>query len=82
MRLIPADAPDEDAAVGIVVGPPPIDALELPPALAVRFNNELFHRGLFTEADIKKRRNDANAAMLSAVRFDIETLLASLHGKG
>lgn len=82
LRLIPFDAPDEDAAVGVVVGPPPLDALNLPPDISRRFNNELFHRGLFTEQDIKRRRNDAAAAMMAALRLDIETLLASLQRKG
>jgi hypothetical protein len=82
LRLVPLDAPDSEAAVGIVVGPPPLDALELPEKLAIRLQNEFFHRGLFTEQDIKRRRNDAVAAIMAACRLDIETLLASLNRGG
>lgn len=78
-RLIPVGAPDYDASVGIVVGPPPLGVLDLPLSLEVALNNELYARGLFTERDITKRRNEAIAAVMAACRVDVERILASLH---
>lgn len=77
-RLIPAFASDNEAISGIVLGPPPLTALNLPLALEVRLNNEFYHRGLLTEADIAHRRGDAVAALMSALRVDIDLLLMSL----
>lgn len=78
LRLIPADAPDSEAADGILVGPPPLAALNLPLEIEVRLSNELFHRGLFTERDIRKRRNDATAAVMAACRLDVDRLLGAV----
>lgn len=78
LRLIPLNAPDSDAVYGIVIGPPPLAALELPHEIEVRLNNEFYHRGLLTERDLRKRRLDAAAAVMAACRLDIDRLLAVL----
>lgn len=78
LRLIPRDAPDEDAAFGILVGPPPLTGLGLPLELEVRLSNELYARGLLTERDLRKRRQDGAAAMMAACRLDIDRIIGAL----
>lgn len=78
-RLIPADAPDEEASAGVLVGPPPLTALGLPLEIEVRLSNELYYRGLFTEQDLKRRRVDAAAAVMAACRLDVDRILTVLH---
>jgi hypothetical protein len=78
IHLLPEGALDYDAERGIPYGPPPLDALDLPLEIEVRLNNELFHRRLFTERDLRRRRADAAAAVMAACRLDIERLLAAI----
>ena len=68
--LLPDDMPDEDASLGIPLGPPPLEALGLPEDIEVRLHNELFSRGLFTPADVKRRINDVVASLQAALRID------------
>lgn len=77
-RMIPMDADEREAEWGVPVGPPSLANLGLPLATEVRLNNELFHRELLTESDIKNRRVDAHAAVMAAYKVDVDTLLASL----
>jgi hypothetical protein len=81
LRLIPYDAPDEDAVYGVLVGPPPLTGLGLPLEIEVKLQNELYHRGLLTEKDIRKRRYDAAAAVMAACRLDVDRILAAIHVK-
>ena len=68
--LIPDTAPNSDASLGIVVGPPPLDSLGLPLEVEVRLNNQLYDRELFTLADLQRRPNDLLGAVLSAMKVD------------
>ena len=68
--LLPDDTPEEDAALGIPLGPPPLEALGLPEDIEVRLHNELFSRSLFTPADVKRRINDVVASLQAALRVD------------
>lgn len=72
--LIPDNAPDSHAAMGVLVGPPDLDALQLPTALEVRLHNELFNRGLFTRKDVQKRPQEVFAALQSALRVDVAAI--------
>lgn len=76
LRLVPADSPDSEAAAGVLIGPPPLTALNLPLEIEVRLQNELYHRGLLTERDLRRRRNDAAAAVMAACRLDVDSILA------
>ena len=68
--LLPDDIPEEDAFLGIPLGPPPLEVLGLPEEIEVRLHNELFSRGLFTPADVKRRINDVVASLQAALRVD------------
>jgi len=72
---LPDDAPDSDAEYGIVIGPPDLAALELPTPIAVRLNNQLFMRKLFTLREATKRSNELFAALQAALRVDVQQLL-------
>lgn len=73
-RLIPDEAPDEQAEYGIPVGPPPLDRLRLPLALEIRLHNELFNRGLFTERDVRRRSEELPSALRSAIGLDVQKI--------
>ncbi len=72
--FLPVDASDEDAREGIPAGPPSLAALELPVDVEVRLHNELHHRGLFSEKDLRHRRPELQAALMAALRLDVERL--------
>lgn len=66
VRLIPEDAPDADGVIGIPVGPPDISFLNYPLDVEIRLHNELVHRGLLTERDLRGRMPELSAALLAA----------------
>ena len=70
--LIPGSAPDSEAALGIVQGPPPLESLGLPLEVEVRLHNQLYDRELFTLADLRRRPNDLLGAVLSAMKVDAQ----------
>jgi hypothetical protein len=72
--LLPDDAPDEHAEYGIIVGPPPLDELNLPTEVAVRLNNQLFDRGLFTWREVRQRREELLAVWQAVLRVDVGRL--------
>jgi hypothetical protein len=53
--------------------------MDLPLEIEVRLNNELYHRGILTEKDLRKRRSDAAAAVMAACRLDVDRILAVLN---
>lgn len=73
--MLPDDAPDSHASMGIRIGPPDLLLPKVPKALAVRLHNELFHRNLFTANDVSKRRADVMAAWQSALSVDVNTIV-------
>lgn len=71
--LLPDDMPDEQAFMGLPVGPPPLDVLVdrgMPHALMVRLHNELWAREVFTEEDARRRPLDITLSLQSALRLD------------
>lgn len=74
--LLPEEADDSDAPIGLVVGPPDLTALGLPTAIEVRLNNELHSRGLFTLHDARRRFRDLEAAVRAALRFEVSRVMA------
>ena len=73
--LLPDDAPDEQAPVGIPVGPPDVvDDLGLPPETATRLHNALFRHGLWNAAIAAKNANLLMQAVLSTFKIDAQVL--------
>lgn len=73
-RLLPDDEPDERARLGIPVGPPPLDRLNLPLDIEIRLHNELHDRGLFTDRDLRGRIDQLRDAVQAAIRIDAQRL--------
>lgn len=67
--LVPPGHEDE-ASMGIPVGPPDLASLGLPEAVEVRLHNQLFNRGLLTARDLKGRGQEVFAALQAAYRVD------------
>lgn len=74
--LVPVGHPDE-AAMGLVVGPPDLSHLSLPESIAVRLHNELHARGLLTLRDLKGREVEVQAALSAAMRVDTQTIISA-----
>jgi hypothetical protein len=73
--FLPDDAPDEDAPMGIPVGPPDVvDHLGLPEPLATRLHNLLHERGLFDVKILRKRGNVLMGVWQTALRVDLNRL--------
>lgn len=77
---LPDDASDDEINAGILVGPPDLSPLDLPPDLEVRLNAELWNRGLFTYADVLRKRNELLAAWQAVLRVDVTRLMALYAG--
>ena len=73
---IPDGARDEDAAMGILVGPPNVaDALGWPEPLATRLHNNLFDRGLFTAEIVRKSPQALQAVIRATFKIDVHILM-------
>lgn len=78
MRQVPDDRPDAHAQYGIPVGPPEFEGLtSLSEEVRVRLNNELYHRGIITLQDAKRRRGEVVSALQSAIGLDVEAILVA-----
>lgn len=75
-RGVPEGAPPERASVGVPLGPPDLDALGLPDELNKRLHNELYHRGIFTVDDARRRRADVQTAIRAALKLNVSRILA------
>ncbi len=73
---LPESYPDESASMGVPIGPPPLDELELPVGLSIDLHNQLFHRGLLTKQDLVRRLGDVQIAIASALRLDVQSVTA------
>lgn len=80
VSLIPDSAPDTHAPQGVIVGPPSLEGLELPLDIEVRLHNQLFHRGLLTEQDVRRRPNEVTAAIAAALKLDAQRILSLFGG--
>lgn len=72
---VPDSAPKHMWHAGVVVGPPDLSGLDLPVDVRRRLNNELFVRGLITQRDTRKKVNELQAALMSALRVDVSMLM-------
>ncbi len=68
--LVPQGQEDE-AHMGIPLGPPDLSSLGLPLEVEVRLHNQLFNRGLFTLRDVRRGPRDIFAAIQAAYRADV-----------
>jgi len=75
MVSLPDGMPDNDASMGIPIGPPSLEPLGLPEEVEVRIHNQLFHRRLFTLRDIKMRRRDVFGALQAALKVDTQSIV-------
>ncbi len=64
------------AAMGIPVGPPDLSSLGLPDEVSIRLHNQLFHRGLFTRANLRGRGQEIFAAVQAAYKVDSAAVTA------
>jgi hypothetical protein len=73
---LPDDVPDDQAHMGVVIGPPPIvDALRFPEPFATRLHNTLFDRKLWSIKEVQQNPNALRGALQKALRVDIHVLL-------
>ena len=72
--LIP-EGREEDAEMGIPVGPPSFAELELPSDMEIRLNNELVNRGILTAADALRSRQEISLAIQSVLRLDVDRVV-------
>lgn len=72
---LPAGVPESDAAMGLVIGPPPLDDLDLPDDVATRLHNQLHARAIFTLRDAKARRQDIQGAIQAAIKLDVQKIV-------
>lgn len=74
--LLPDDAPDSNAHMGVVIGPPNLGTLKLTKETEIRLHNGLHSRGILTLAQAKAKRVEVFAALQAAFRVDTDTIVA------
>jgi len=83
--LLPEWAPDGDAHMGVVIGPPCLAELGLPLEIEIAVHNQLYHRGVITALDARQKRQEITAAIISACKVDagrIVNIYAGLSPEG
>lgn len=73
--LLPDDAPDSNAPMGIVIGPPDLSSLKLPKEIEIRLHNNLYDRGILTKEQAVSRRLEVFAAWQHALRVDVGAIV-------
>jgi len=73
---LPENVPDSDASMGLHVGPPPLESLGLPEDIEIELHNQLFHRGLLTARDLKKRRGEIISALIHSLGVTGRAIIA------
>lgn len=73
--IIPEGAPVKHAKYGIKIGPPDLSGLKLSKEVERRLNNALYHRGLLTGIDVRRRRQDVIAAWQSVLGTDVSAIV-------
>lgn len=59
---------------GIIIGPPPLDSLDLPKKLRVMLNNQLYDRKLFTRSDVRQRPEEIEAALRAVFKTHVRQI--------
>ena len=79
--LLPDGVPDSDAAMGLPIGPPSLETLFDPnrigtfEELEVNLHNQLFRRNLLTAKDVKLRRSEVLAALISTFKVGVRDIV-------
>lgn len=73
--LVP-DGHEDEAAQGVVIGPPDVRVLGWPEEIALRVHNELYARRILTLRDARAKAAEIGAALAAALRADIQTVQA------
>lgn len=73
--LLPDSESEENAEIGVPVGPPDLSELDLPTELEIKLNNELFNRGILTAQDALRRRSEISAAIQYVLKLDTERII-------
>ena len=71
LTLLPEDALDSDASLGLAVGPPSLEDLGLPEDVEVRLHNQLYHRRIFSMKEAMTRKLDIQGAIQAVLKLDI-----------
>jgi len=77
---LPDGVPESDAPMGIPVGPPSLETLFDPERigtfeeLEVALHNQLFRRNLLTAKDVKTRRREVLAALMSTFKVGVRDI--------
>ncbi len=79
---IPDAASDEQAQMGIVLGPLcDLEPLNLPEEIAVRLHNALYDRGVFTAHDARRRTSDVAAAVRLAFNSEVRAVVSAFEAR-
>lgn len=73
--MLPEGVPEENASKGLPLGPPILSSLGLQLDQEVRLHNQLFSRRLFTAKDVRARKVDVVAALMSTFKVDAERIV-------
>ena len=74
--MLPDGAPDDEAPMGIPIGPPDVvDAIGLPEPFATRLHNLLHKRGLFDVKTVRRTPQALQSAIQSAIKVDVHVLM-------
>lgn len=67
----------QDGEMMIIKGPPEglVDTLDLPEPFATTLHNILYHRHLFTSADIARNPKELMGALQEALTLDVQRLM-------
>lgn len=79
---LPEGLPEDQAYMGIPVGPPSLASLNLPVELEVRLHNQLFDRRIFTFRDIKRNPDSVVSALQRAFKVDVQNIIALYNSIG
>lgn len=79
--LLPEGASEDEVTMGVPVGPPSLEDLNLPEEIEVRLNNELYHRNIVTLADALKNRAGIVSALQATFKVDAGSIVNVFLGK-
>jgi hypothetical protein len=75
MVELPDDVPDDEASMGVRIGPPDLSGLGFPQETMKRLHNQLFDRGLITAEDVQKQASSVFGAIQTAYRADVVAVM-------
>jgi len=74
IMLVP-DGREDEAAKGILLGPPDLGSLKLPKRVQKELNRQLYDQGIITWKDARHNRRAVELAVKAALKFDVDTIL-------